>query len=85
MSTPPDCSGGPIGLGTRRIAQRGLCRQTEGSGFPFSNDLILQDRTVASYQFKAFNHNIESLAKWIEGAIQRFRSGVKNSLSHRTA
>jgi hypothetical protein len=26
-----------------------------------------------------FNHNIESLAKWVEGAIQRFRSGVKNS------
>src|SRR4029077_7074427 len=26
-----------------------------------------------------FNRNIESLAKWIEGAIQRFRSGVKNA------
>ena len=26
-----------------------------------------------------FNRNIESLAKWIESAIQRFRSGVKNS------
>jgi pimeloyl-ACP methyl ester carboxylesterase len=26
-----------------------------------------------------FNRNIESLAKWIAGAIQRFRSGVKNS------
>lgn len=26
-----------------------------------------------------FNCNIESLAKWIEGAIHRFRSGVKNS------
>ena len=26
-----------------------------------------------------FNRNIESLATWIEGAIQRFRSGVKNS------
>src|SRR5438552_9102898 len=26
-----------------------------------------------------FNRNIESLAKWIEGAIQRFRSRVKNS------
>ncbi|PYJ18038.1 MAG: hypothetical protein DME96_03930 [Verrucomicrobia bacterium] len=26
-----------------------------------------------------FNRNIESLADWIEGAIQRFRSGVKNS------
>jgi pimeloyl-ACP methyl ester carboxylesterase len=26
-----------------------------------------------------FNRNIESLAKWIEAAIQRFRSGVKNS------
>jgi non-heme chloroperoxidase len=26
-----------------------------------------------------FNRNIESLAKWIEGAIQRFRAGVKNS------
>ena len=28
---------------------------------------------------KEFNRNIESLAKWTEGAIQRFRSGVKNS------
>jgi hypothetical protein len=26
-----------------------------------------------------FDRNIESLSKWIEGAIQRFRSGVKNS------
>ena len=26
-----------------------------------------------------FNRNIEALAKWIEGAINRFRSGVKNS------
>jgi hypothetical protein len=26
-----------------------------------------------------FNRNIESLVTWIEGAIQRFRSGVKNS------
>jgi len=26
-----------------------------------------------------FNRDIESLAKWIEGAIQWFRSGVKNS------
>jgi hypothetical protein len=26
-----------------------------------------------------FDRNIESLAKWIEGATQRFRSGVKNS------
>jgi non-heme chloroperoxidase len=26
-----------------------------------------------------FNRNIRSLANWIEGAIQRFRSGVKNS------
>jgi non-heme chloroperoxidase len=26
-----------------------------------------------------FNRNIKSLAKWVEGAIQRFRSGVKNS------
>src|SRR6266516_4049185 len=26
-----------------------------------------------------FNRNIESLARWIEGAIPRFRSGVKNS------
>ena len=38
MNTPRDCSGGPIGLGTRRIAQRGLS-QTQGSGFLFSNDL----------------------------------------------
>jgi len=28
---------------------------------------------------KEFTHNINSLAKWIEGAIERFRSGVKNS------
>jgi non-heme chloroperoxidase len=26
-----------------------------------------------------FNRSIKSLAKWVEGAIQRFRSGVKNS------
>jgi hypothetical protein len=26
-----------------------------------------------------FNRNIEALAKWIEGAIERFRSGVKNA------
>ena len=26
-----------------------------------------------------FNGNIESLAKWIEAAIQRFHSGVTNS------
>jgi hypothetical protein len=26
-----------------------------------------------------FNRNIKSLANWTEGAIQRFRSGVKNS------
>ncbi len=26
-----------------------------------------------------FDRNIESLATWIEGAIQRFRSGVKNA------
>jgi hypothetical protein len=26
-----------------------------------------------------FNRNIDALVKWIEGAIQRFRSGVKNS------
>ena len=26
-----------------------------------------------------FNRSIESLAKWIKGAIQPFRSGVKNS------
>jgi hypothetical protein len=26
-----------------------------------------------------FNRSIDSLAKWMEGAIQRFRSGVKNS------
>ena len=30
-------------------------------------------------QFKKFNHNIKSLAKWIEGAIQRFRSEVENA------
>jgi len=26
-----------------------------------------------------FNRNIQSLANWIEGAIRRFRFGVKNS------
>jgi hypothetical protein len=26
-----------------------------------------------------FNRDIQSLANWIEGAIRRFRSGVKNS------
>jgi hypothetical protein len=26
-----------------------------------------------------FNRNINSLVKWIQAAIQRFRSGVKNS------
>ena len=26
-----------------------------------------------------FSHNIKPLATWIEGAIQRFRSGMKNS------
>jgi hypothetical protein len=31
------------------------------------------------YLDEEFNRNIDSLAKWIEGAIQRFRSGVKNS------
>ena len=30
-------------------------------------------------QFKKFNRNTDSLAKWMEGAIRRFRSGVKNS------
>jgi hypothetical protein len=30
-------------------------------------------------QQEEFNRNINSLANWIEGAIQRFRSGVKNS------
>ena len=30
-------------------------------------------------QQEEFNRNINSLATWIEGAIQRFRSGVKNS------
>ena len=36
-------------------------------------------------QFKKFNHNIKSLAKWIEGAIQRFRSEVENLAGDRTA
>jgi hypothetical protein len=26
-----------------------------------------------------FNRSIKSLSKWVEGAIQRFRSGVKNA------
>ena len=28
---------------------------------------------------REFNRDIKPLAKWIKGAIQRFRSGVKNS------
>jgi hypothetical protein len=32
-----------------------------------------------------FNRNIESLAKWIEGAMQRFRSSREELASHRTA
>jgi len=36
-------------------------------------------RYLDSARQEEFNRNIESLAKWIEGAIQRFRSGVKNS------
>ncbi len=28
---------------------------------------------------REFNRNIESLASWIEGAIPRFRTGMKNS------
>jgi hypothetical protein len=47
MSTSRDCSGSRVELGTRRIAQRGLSRETGGLRFLFSNDLILQDRTVA--------------------------------------
>jgi hypothetical protein len=78
MSTPRDCSGGPIGQGTRRIAQRGLIRQTEGSGFLFQRpNPTRQDCCLV--QLKEFNRNIESFAKWIEGAIQGFRSGVKNA------
>jgi len=34
---------------------------------------------LAPARQEEFNRNIESLAKWIEGAINRFRSGVKNS------
>jgi len=36
-----------MGLGTGRIAQPGLSRQTEGSGFLFCDDLILEGGTVA--------------------------------------
>jgi hypothetical protein len=43
MSTPRDCSGCPIGLGTRRIAQRGLSRQTKGSGVKNSGVIELHD------------------------------------------
>ena len=43
MSTPRDCSGDPMGLGTRRIAQRGLSRQTEGSGVKNSRVIELHD------------------------------------------
>jgi len=43
MSTPRDCSGDPMGLGARRIAQRGLSRQTEGSGVKNSRVIELHD------------------------------------------
>ena len=43
MSTPRDWSGDPMGLGTRRIAQRGLSRQTEGSGVKNSRVIELHD------------------------------------------
>ncbi len=36
------------------------------------------DKALLARQ-EEFNRNIKSLAKWIERAIQRFRSGVKNS------
>ena len=35
--------------------------------------------SLDSARQEEFNRNIASLAKWIEGAIQHFRSGVKNS------
>ena len=42
--------------------------------------LILAERAIPMFPIdKEFNRNIESLATWIEGAIQRFRSGVKHS------
>jgi len=44
------------------------------SSIPFALLLVLDPARQ-----EEFNRNIESLAKWIEGAIQRFRSGVKNS------
>jgi hypothetical protein len=43
MSAARDCCGGPIGLGTRRIAQRGLSRQTEGSGVKNARVIELHD------------------------------------------
>jgi hypothetical protein len=43
MSTRRDCSGDPMGLGTRRIAQRGLSRQTKGSGVKNSRVIELHD------------------------------------------
>ena len=78
MSTPRECSGGPIGLGTRRIAQR-VSRQTEGVRLSILQRPNPTRQDCCLVQFKKFNHNIKSLAKWIERAIQRFRSGVKNS------
>jgi hypothetical protein len=35
--------------------------------------------SLDSARQEEFNRNIGALAKWIESAIQRFRSGVKNS------
>jgi len=43
MSTRRDCSAGPIGLGTRRIAQQGLIRQSEGSDVKNSRVIELHD------------------------------------------
>jgi hypothetical protein len=40
--------------------------------------LVRVIRVIRRQKCDDHNRNIESLAKWIEGAIQRFRSGVKN-------
>ena len=54
MSTRRDCSGNPMGLGTKRIAQGGLSRQTEGSGVKNSRIIELHDT----------NHYVFREEKW---------------------
>ncbi len=74
-----------MGLGTRRIAQRGLSRQTEGQAFYSPTTSSYKTGLLPHTIQEEFNRNIESLAKRIKDPIQRFRSGVKKLASHRVA